>query len=450
MKYIYNNWLILTLITLGTLGTFFVNDVSAAECSTQEECREKLEELNEQIEKIQGNIDTENQQQQTINSEIARLTAEINQTAAKISRKDALISNLREDILQKENSLDALNERLRREKESLGRLIRKRYELEDATLFEVILSNENLSDFYSAAPRFSSIQSSLSDSFKIIDDLKVNIYNEKSSLEKKREEENDARYSLQLEQNKIEVQKDDRDQALSISQSKEASFATLKAQREKEAREIRARLIQFQGSGVGNKSISFGEAYDYAKYASEKTGVRTAFIMAIMQQETGFGRNVGGCYLKNGQTGEGIYIKSGNKSIRNMVPGNFENFKRITSSLGRDWQVTPISCAAYRGGKVYGYGGAMGYTQFIPNTWMSVESRVRQYLGAGVANPWNAQHAVMATAVFTQDLGAAAQTYSAEYNAACSYYGSCSVYAYGSNVMAKAATIQRQIDILER
>ena len=81
---------------------------------------------------------------------------------------------------------------------------------------------------------------------------------------------------------------------------------------------------------------------------------------------------------------------------------------------------------------------------------MSVESRVRNYLGKAVADPWNPQDAVMATAVFTQDLGAAAQTYSSELNAACRYYGSCSVYSYGTNVMSKAATIQIEIDMLER
>ena len=51
---------------------------------------------------------------------------------------------------------------------------------------------------------------------------------------------------------------------------------------------------------------------------------------------------------------------------------------------------------------------------------------------------------------FVKDLGAAAQTYSSEYNAACRYYGSCAIYAYGTNVMSKAATIQKEIDKLER
>jgi peptidoglycan hydrolase CwlO-like protein len=421
-----------------------------AQCSSQDECVSELEKVNREIEKLEGNIQKEDSTQRTISGEINKLTGEITKTSTEIKKKDSLITLIRNDILRKENGLSSLNDRLQREKQSLEKIIRKRHELGDATILEVILSSKDISEFYEDAPRFSSIQSSLSDSFKIIDELKVSIYNEKSSLEKKREQENNVKYSLELEKNKIEVQKKDRDQALSISETREASYSELKSIQEEEAQRIRAKMISFSGAGIGNRSISFGEAYDYAKFASQKTGVRTAFIMAIMQQETGFGRNVGGCNLREPETGAGVYIQSGNASVRSMVPGNFDNFKAITSALGRDWSTTPISCVAIISGKPYGYGGAMGYTQFIPNTWMSVESRVRNYLGKAVADPWNPQDAVMATAVFTQDLGAAAQTYSSELNAACRYYGSCSVYSYGTNVMSKAATIQIEIDMLER
>ncbi len=419
-------------------------------CSTQAECQAELDKINAEINKINSNIIKKDGEIKTISGEINELTGEINKTAGEIKKKDTLIGNLRSDIVRKENSLVSLNQKLATEKLSLEQILRKRNQLDDATLFELVLSSKDISEFYEDAPSFAYVQDSLSDSFKIIDDLRVNIYHEKSALEQKKEQENDVKYSLVLEKNKIEGQKSDRDQALHVSKSDKASYEELKKQREKEAQEIRAKMIQFQGSGITGKSISFGEAYDYAKFASSKTGVRTAFIMAIMQQESGFGRNVGGCYLKDADTGDGIYISTGNKSIRNMVPGNFDNFKKITTALGRDWSTTPISCVAYSGGSAYGYGGAMGYTQFIPNTWMSVEARVRSYLGASVANPWNAQHAVMATAVFTKDLGAAAQTYSAEYNAACRYYGSCSIYAYGTNVMNKAANLQKEIDKLER
>ncbi len=420
---------------------------------TQSQCESRLQaeikKKEAEIKKLETNIRKENGNQKTLASEIQKLRSEINKTADAIRKKNTLIANIKSEINRKEKTLKSLNEKLKREKESLEKILRKRYEIGGTTLFEFLLSHKNLSSFYEDLPAFSSIQSSLSDSFAYIEKIKREIYGEKKSLESKKEQENNERYSLALAKGKIEVQKKDRDTALKISESKEASLAALKKQREEEIKKIRQALIQFRGNGM-TKSISFGEAYDYAKLASQKTGVRTAFIMAIMQQESGFGNNVGGCYLKNGETGEGIYIKSGKKSYRNMVPGHFPAFKRITSALGRDWRTTPISCAAKINGSYYGYGGAMGYTQFIPGTWDLVAPRVRRYLGVSVANPWNARDAVMATGVFMQDKGAAAQTYTAEYNAACRYYGSCSRYDYGSSVMRKAANIQKTIDRLER
>ncbi len=445
-------------ISILVTSVFFVRHFPMAQfdiskCNQEEnedDCKKRLDEIAEEIERLEGDIKKEDGTQKTLSGEINKLSGEIKKTSSEIKKKTSLISNIKNEITSKEQSLDALNEKLRREKESLEKILRKRYELEDATLFEFLLSAENISEFYEDAPSFSYIQSSLSDSFEIIDNLKVEIYGEKSSLEQKREEENAAKYNLQLEKNKIESQKQDRNAALSISKSKEASYEALKKQREAEAAKIRAELIKFQGSGIASRSISFGEAYDYAKAASKKTGVDTAFIMAIMQQETGFGNNVGGCYLKNGETGDGIYIKSGNPSKRNIVPGHFNDFVRITSGLGLDWKVTPISCAIKRSdGSYYGYGGAMGYTQFIPGTWALVEKRVESYLGVANADPWNPEHAVMATAVFMQDKGASgspSNNYSTYYNAACRYYGACSTYA--TSVMNKTANIQTLINKL--
>ncbi len=232
-------------------------------------------------------------------------------------------------------------------------------------------------------------------------------------------------------------------------------MAKIAAEKKAQAEKIRKALIKFQGSGISSKAISFGEAYDYAKKAASKTGVRAALILAIMQQETGFGNNVGGCYVSDLTTGNGIGIQSGSFYERVMGSGSLSHFKRITENLGLDWNKTPVSCpidikgrgtaTKYYDGR--GFGGAMGYTQFIPSTWVLVESRVNSYLGVKTANPWNPEHAVMATSIFLQDLGASSQTYTAEYNAACRYYGACSTYA--SSVLKKATNIQLDINKLE-
>ncbi len=427
-----------------------INDCRANE--TQSQCelrlRNEIAKKEAEIKRLEKNISQEKGNQQNLSSEIAKLRREISSTEKAILEKSHNISQLRKEIQRKEFTIQNLNEKLKREKESLAKILRKRYELGEFSLFELLMSGESISQFFENLPLYSSLEKSLIRSFQHIKDLKSEIYEEKVSLEEKKQEEANTRYALALEKGKIEVQKKDRDLALRVSKSREATLAALKKKRQEEIRKIRATLIKFQGSGIQSKSISFGEAYDYAKLASQKTGVRTAFIMAIMQQETGFGRNVGGCYLRDDKTGDGIYIRSGKKAKRTMIVSNIPNFKKITSALGRDWKKTPVSCAIYQNGKYYGYGGAMGYTQFIPNSWMSVARRVESYLNTPVANPWNPRDAVMATGIFLRDKGAAKQSYQAEYQAACRYYGNCGSYA--PSVMKKAIKIQTMIDTLER
>lgn len=409
---------------------------------------QELIRLEQEIVAKQKELEAQKGQSTTLNNEIKKLTIQINKSKLDIQAKNLVIKKLGGEITEKKKQIESLEDKISRERKSLAQLIRKERQIDDKTILSLLLTEDTISNVYSDVNNFALIKEGIKDSMDVIRGVKNETELQKKSLEDKKDKELDTKAMLEDARRKVEQSEAEKKKLLSISKNQEQEFQKIIADRKAEAARIRSILIQFQGSGVTNRSISFGEAYDYAKKASIKTGVRTALILAIMQQETGFGNNVGGCNLRNEITGEGIYVKSGNPSIRNMVPGNFDNFVKITSSLGMDWKTTPISCAYIQSdGTPYGYGGAMGFTQFIPNTWMLVEARVRSYLNISIANPWNPEHAVMATAIFLQDKGAGAQTYTAEYNSACKYYGSCSNYA--SSVMKKATNIQIDIDKLE-
>jgi membrane-bound lytic murein transglycosylase B len=200
----------------------------------------------------------------------------------------------------------------------------------------------------------------------------------------------------------------------------------------------------------------------YANLASNKTGVRPALILAILTQESDLGKNQGSCLVNNIDTGDGAGKNTGTlfeqvmKAPRDTVP-----FKDITDRLGKDWKMTPVSCPpGTKWTKSRGYGGGMGPSQFIPSTWELFKNKLGSNLGidANSVNPWNPEHAILATAVYMADLGAAGGSYSAERNAACRYYSgaACSPgrkpanVFYGDQVMAKAENIQlTMIDPLE-
>ena len=144
------------------------------------------------------------------------------------------------------------------------------------------------------------------------------------------------------------------------------------------------------------------------------------------------------------------------KAPRDTVP-----FKDITERLGKDWKMTPVSCppgTKYSASR--GFGGGMGPSQFIPSTWELFKEKLGKVLGlsANQVNPWNPEHAILATAVYMADLGADNGGYTAERNAACMYYSGAACKPgrkpanvfYGDQVMAKAQNIQlTMIDPLE-
>jgi membrane-bound lytic murein transglycosylase B len=123
-------------------------------------------------------------------------------------------------------------------------------------------------------------------------------------------------------------------------------------------------------------------------------------------------------------------------------------FLELMQKLGRDPYSTPVSCPI--GG--VGYGGAMGPSQFIPTTWKGLENKIAAAVGASVADPWNPKHAVMATAIFLKDLGAARRTPSAETEAAGRYYAGGSWRTLGApysrSVLKFAEEYQNNIDFL--
>lgn len=395
----------------------------------------------------------------SLSKEVATLTAEINKKKSDIAVKNRTLQQLSGQITEKNKTIQTLDQKRQQQETSLAEILRKKQQFDNYTLAEMMLSKQSLSEFLFEVDQLETINQGIQESFGIIRTTKQQTSAEKETLQERQKRENDVKYELENQKKSVETTQAEKNRTLQVSKGQEQGYQAVLADRQKRISEIRSALIQFQGSGVENRSISFGEAYDYAKKASGKTGIRPAFILAIMQQETNFGNNVGGCYVTkrpepavNGVFQvDGVYIKSGNPSRKTMIPSNYDNFLKITSALGMDWQKTPVSCAIVQSnGSIYGYGGAMGYTQFIPTTWMGVEARVRQFTNSAVASPWNPEHAVMATAVFLRDLGAHTQNASDEKSAACRYYGTCSTHSYGNQVMAKAAAIQQTINQLEQ
>jgi len=411
-------------------------------------CENELSQIEDQLAELLEKQKIQQKQTGTLKGDIDYLTSQINALKAKIKARVMVIAQLKVNIEEKVHKINSLSEKIEREHESLAQLLRNTNEFDNGdNLVGLILSNESISGFYNDLESYSSIKQAVKHSVDVINGVKEETEVAKQDLEKKQNAELDAKAELEGAQKKVVQTEAEKKQLLAISQNKEAEYQRLAAEKKARADKIRAALFPLRDA----QAIPFGDALKYAEQANTKTGVRPALVLAILKQETNLGANVGSCTITNLITGETKSVNSGTVFNQGIHPTrDLPLLQVILKELGRNPFETRVSCPLS-----FGYGGAMGPAQFIPSTWNLIKGQIASALNKSVPDPWNPADAIMASAILLKGNGAAAQTYSAEWNAACKYFSGrpCTDPKvknafYGNSVMALAAKMQTDIDLL--
>jgi hypothetical protein len=293
------------------------------------------------------------------------------------------------------------------------------------------------------------LNSKIQELLRGIKDLRVYLEGQKQSLD---EEKTDLEGLVQiktLQRQESQTIQREKDYFLELTEAEYQEYLKEKEVAEKRAAEIRTRIFELIGVP---EAPTFGEALDIAKYVEGITGVRPAFLLAVLTQESNIGKNVGQCYLKDPDSGDGVIAYNGKEVSKVMNPSrDVPLFLEITKELGRDPYNTPVSCPMS-----YGWGGAMGPAQFIPSTWMIYKEKVKEITGRP-ADPWNIKDAFLAAALYLADYGAYKQTYDAEWRAAMIYFSGTTKKTryngygfYGDSVMKIASNYQADIEAIEK
>jgi membrane-bound lytic murein transglycosylase B len=408
----------------------------------------ELADLEKEIAEKRGVLATTQAERTTLERDILVLDTQIEKARLSLRQRQLTLQKIEGDIQEKSSSISELSAKQQRQAAGLAELIRRTQEMDDLSLVELALGG-TFSEFFVVVDQFESVQRSISTSFDEISYIKSDLAARKLTLEERQAEEEELRHIQELEKRAIEQQEAEKQQVLEVTKGEEKQYQELIAERERSASEIRTALFELRDSAA----IPFGDAYDYAKAASAKTGVRPALILAILKQETNLGENVGQCLLTNSPNkGDGKGKNTG-RAFDQVMKGSrdVDVFMQITAELGIDPYAQVVSCPPG-----YGYGGAMGPAQFIPSTWIMYKDRIGQLSGQNPPNPWTPRTAVFATAVLMMDNGADRGTWAAERLAALRYFAGWAnankaAYAfYGDDVMRLADKMQQEIDILER
>lgn len=415
---------------------------SDAVAKRQAELQVELDATNKDIAYWAKVLEGKQKETASISRDIAILNAKIAEAKAIIRAKNIIAQQLGKDIGEKSATIDVLSKKMERQKDALAKLIRKSHELESYSLIESILSGESLSKFFIDLDSFYYINDSLKASLEDVRDTRSETEAEKDVLSKKQAAEIDARKAAEAEQRAVQKAETQKKELLAINKNQEKAYKGILAEREQAAAKIRSALFSLRDTAA----IPFGTAYNYALEVQKKTGVRPAFLLAILTQETNLGENVGQCLVTNLFTGDGIGKNTGTPFKGIMKPGrDIEPFRDLANRLGFDPKQKPVSCPQRNG-----YGGAMGPSQFIPSTWASYEKRIARAAEVTVPDPWIPHDAFFASGLYLSDLGADAGGYSAESTAAAKYYAGSNWRKtagknYAASVMKHAQNIQENM-----
>lgn len=429
---------------------------------TDAERRARLEAQLQQVERQILNqrvlVEGKRAERQSLERDLDIIDGEITQAQLGIEARAVAIAQLNDQIGDKEEVIIILNERLVKQRASLAELIRQTQSVDDYSLVEVMLSNKSFSEFFTDVESFRTVKDSLNNSLSALAEIKQDTEVQKTSLEQKQIDEAQMKQAQEIEKANIEAQEAQKERILTTTRGQEDAYQELLEAQQKTAAQLKAQLFQLLGGGG---AIPFPDAVALAQVAESLTGTPAALILAILEQESSYGSNIGGCTMGDVSSGRDIMHPD-----RDKPP-----FLVIAAELGFDPATQQVSCPLRRSdGTRIGWGGAMGPSQFIPSTWaiyggfkrdssgiysyVQSQDAIRTLLGKSVpGNPFVNQDAFLATGLLLRDNGANGN-YASDRLAALRYYAGWGGASnpqnafYGDGVMKRKARLVGDIRTL--
>lgn len=411
------------------------NGASIEEAQQQRQAlEEELRRLEEEMARQENTIKTLRTQGKTLQSEIAKLNAESRKLALQIQAVEFSLAKLNREITENTEQIGVTEGKLELNKSALTKTMQELYEQNSANLLEILLRSENLSSFFGDVSSLLEVQGSLSVTINRVNDLKTELLDEQDALLLKKNDAQTLKLYRDTERRNVEQVKSEKGHLLTATKGKESKYQELLKETRKTAAQIRSRIFELLGGG----ELTFEEAYDFAKFAEQATGVRAAFLLAVLDRESALGQNVGKCKYNEMNPRTGRLTMHPTRD----VPA----FLALTSFLGIDPVAVTVSCANSDGT----YGGAMGPAQFIPSTWNIYKDRVAEITGGNPSSPWRNADAFVAAALYLKDAGADRneRTAAAKYYCGASWNRYVCTGVYGRKVVERAEQFQQDINIL--
>ncbi|MDP2696338.1 MAG: lytic murein transglycosylase [bacterium] len=394
----------------------------------RQELEEQLADLESQISQYESTVASYKQQGSTLQKELNRLNAQMSKINLQIKAVNLSLTRLDDEIVDNRGKITSIEDDIELSKSALTRAMQSVYENENVSLLAILIKNASLSDFFGDINNWMEVQGSLNITLDRITKLRQDLLQEREVLAIKRNDVESLKIYQDAQRKDLASAKTNKDDLLKTTKGQESKYQAILQEKLKTAAQVRSQIFSLLGGG----EMTFEEAYKFARFAEQVTGVRAAMILAVLDRESALGYNVGKCNYKTAM-----------HPTRDIPP-----FLALTESLGINPDTIMVSCPNRDGA----YGGAMGPAQFIPSTWVLYSDRIGDLTGSNPPSPWRNGDAFMGTGLYLKDAGAADAALDKERIAAARYYAGGRwrnfVWSYGDWVVRRAQQFQEDIDIL--
>ena len=426
----------------------FTSHQALAELTQSQQLQQESNELQAQLADIEKQIVVYEKELKQIGAEKSTLANKLKQLQSQqaklklqIRQISLHITGIEQDISDTQIEINTNTQHLEWLRNEIAAVIREIAAHDQRPLFEVLLSDGGLSEFARELNDYKTLSQSLAVVVGEVKEATTALQARGEELAVQREEQQNYINIIDLQNQELAGTIKNQNSLLAQTKGKEDAFQAALSDTQKKAAQIKSRIYNLFGVG---KNITFGDAVTIAQWVSAQTGVRAAFLLAILTQESNLGKNVGTCNRAGDPPSKSWKVIM--KPTRDQEP-----FKQITTELGLDPDTTPVSCPMRaKDGSQIGWGGAMGPAQFIPSTWLGYKNKVSAITGK-IADPWDIRDAFIASATKLAADGATSE--SGEWAAAMRYFsGSTNVKYrfYGDNVVKIAEQYAQDIADLER
>jgi len=221
--------------------------------ATVEELRQQIQKKQTEIQQLENQINAYKEEIKNKKSQESTLAKQINYMETQIKRLETEIklaeTKISETSLKIEEILAEIrikNTDLEKQKNNLSETIRIIYEYDQETPIELIVKNDNFSDFLNQVQFIENLQASVKTKFDNIKSLKEELEGQKNDLEAQKGFLEQLRSDLSGKNLVINNQKDEKEDLLTQTKKQEKNYQTLLSQVQKKREEIQKEIYALE------------------------------------------------------------------------------------------------------------------------------------------------------------------------------------------------------------